>query len=242
LLPYDRPFLHGFTTPAFLDSAEAYRRALIDDIRRTFGDRLRVDEMWARVSGDRRTPNKYWLPKLYVCVGSRSYWAVVKELADSTDIVSLCNGFKIFNASTVNQDFRRSYGRPDKIVFYAPHQALAQLSERLRLVMEGRQLHTLRHTGRPDAYGLPRVAGLFVGLDPLFLGRLSWRTYRALCNYWLSVNRGYVIEQFGSIDHWLMRMNLDRNKEGPLSLSPPAHYCSFIQKQWSEMFEDDATP
>ncbi|WP_224364967.1 hypothetical protein [Hyalangium versicolor] len=238
MIPYVWPLVDGFASPHFLDTARAKRKELLATLGRTFGDRLSVNEHWARISGDLKVEPNTWLPKVYLCVGRRSFWPVVSALAQSPDLVGVCNGFKIFAGRTELKAFRQSYRRPDKIVFYAPQPALGRLMHRLNDFVRGRQCHGIRHTGRPEEYGLPGAKGLYVGIDPLFLGALSWRIYRAVAIHWLSLNRAFVQEEWGSIDHWLERMNLDLRSEGPRSLRPSKRDRAFIRANWAEMFAE----
>jgi len=222
-VPYPAPILRDYRRALFVRETRTLG-PIVQDL--AFKRGLKRRGPWLGAS--RSSPNQLWLPKLYVCVRAAHYWAVVRRILIDSRFRRY--GWKFY--SPLDNLF---YERPDKIAFYCPsRRAIKTLISYLRHTLKGSAYHPLRHAARTSRYGLELVGsrGLYVGLDPLFLKGVSWRSYRALAISWAKVNPDHLEGLPGGSAGWLRRMNLTLSHEGPRTLTPQDSDIPFIRRYW----------
>lgn len=238
---YVRPVLSSFDNARSFRESNA-REAILDRIRSSASAFQSVGP-WMTVAGNRTRTSQFWRIKIYVCVGVQSYWRTAEQVLFDETLRRYLLGAKVFintdpkkRSDTAAADQR--YSRPDKIICYIGETQAAMLAcARLAELVKGRT-HTLKHAVRADRIGFlsrTKANGLYVGLDPVFLGQ-SWRTYRAISLTWSDKNKRAIEEEFGSVELWRNRMNISAKHEGPVSLTcRGARSRAFIASQWQRI-------
>ncbi|MBI4508143.1 MAG: hypothetical protein HY698_00820 [Deltaproteobacteria bacterium] len=221
--PYASPLIEGFRGAPFQQLRRRFQPVVRLAVHK---EGFHVGPRWTRYEPAGWAPPRGWLLKLYACLGPASYWAGILKLISAFEESKVT--WKFYNASS-------GYERPDKIVFYTESpRKLRQLVRKLRGLLGRSRFHKMHHAATTHQMGLegPTSAGLYVGCDPTFMPRLSFRMYRTICYAWAEQNRGYLARLPGGGERWFLRMNLSSKHEGPASLNPDPANIRYVKRYW----------
>jgi len=230
LHPYMRPLVPSYKKKNFLKESDVILKFLCrSSLKRV---RWSSDKEWIFINEERKPKKKSktsgWMPKLYICVQPKYYWGVISDLIDLSHRFRFSWKFcKNFN----------HFGRPDKIVVYS--QNLSDLKRILRLVrplLNESHFHGLRFASDTVQSGLEKKGkGIYVGADPVFLKKVSWRYYRWAVNETIikaNLKNGRIDKNTRGA---LKVMNINLKHPGPLTLMPPQKNNKFIEEIWKEI-------
>src|SRR5437879_11304579 len=150
IVPYASPIVSGCRSAAFMKTSRKWPQQLSHVLARASTGKFSMlaGQPWVFHMPERALRPLDWRPKLYVCVGARSYWPTVLRLIHCEALRR--THWKFFDGPT-------GYERPDKIVVFAdsPLQ-LRRLIKEIRPLLPATGLHSMRHAAPAAAYGFEK--------------------------------------------------------------------------------------